>query len=233
MAEAQNPFADPLRFERRVPECAIVIFGASGDLTKRKLIPALFQLALDRKLPASFAIIGNSRTPLTDEAFREKMAGEVKEFLESGDFDDEQWARFAANLYYVAGNMNDPALYQAIEAKLAATGQRNILYYLSTQPSYYGTVAAGLVVLGLLAIKRGTVPPGAASAPPPEAMVLPPRQDRAIVTFSNRSWPTSPTHRSPVLGSKLKRHGMRKPDAQISGRTGAADFRYGFDSGIA
>ena len=59
MAEAQNPFADPLRFERRVPECAIVIFGASGDLTKRKLLPALYQLAADRKLPASFAVIGN------------------------------------------------------------------------------------------------------------------------------------------------------------------------------
>src|SRR5580692_3553372 len=90
MTEAQNPFADPLRFERRVPECAIVIFGASGDLTKRKLMPALYQLALDRKLPASFAIIGNSRTPLTDEAFREKMAGEVKQFLENSSFDPEQ-----------------------------------------------------------------------------------------------------------------------------------------------
>jgi glucose-6-phosphate 1-dehydrogenase len=155
MAEAQNPFADPLRFERRVPECAIVIFGASGDLTKRKLIPALYQLALDRKLPASFAIVGNSRTPLTDEAFRAKMAGEVKQFLESGDFDEEQWAHFAANLHYIAGDMNDPALYQAIGAKLAAVGQRNVLYYLSTQPSYYSTVAAGLGASGLGVSKDG------------------------------------------------------------------------------
>src|SRR5580692_6414126 len=106
MAEAQNPFADPLRFERRVPECSIVIFGASGDLTKRKLIPALYQLALDRRLPPNVAIIGNSRTALTDEAFRSKMGAEVPQFLESGSFDAELWARFAANLHYVPGNMN-------------------------------------------------------------------------------------------------------------------------------
>jgi glucose-6-phosphate 1-dehydrogenase len=149
MAEAQNPFADPLRFERRVPECAIVIFGASGDLTKRKLMPALYQLALDRKLPASFAVIGNSRTPLTDEAFRDKMAVEVKQFLESESFDPTLWTHFAANLHYVAGDMNDPALYQAIGAKLAAVGMKNVLYYLSTQPSYYSTVAAGLGASGL------------------------------------------------------------------------------------
>jgi glucose-6-phosphate 1-dehydrogenase len=149
MAEAQNPFADPLRFERRVPECAIVIFGASGDLTKRKLMPALYQLALDRKLPASFAIIGNSRTALTDEAFREKMAGEVRQFLEGSSFDPELWTHFAANLHYVAGDMNDPALYKAIGEKLAAVGQRNVLFYLSTQPSYYSTVAAGLGAAGL------------------------------------------------------------------------------------
>jgi glucose-6-phosphate 1-dehydrogenase len=155
MPEAQNPFADPLRFERRVPECAIVIFGASGDLTKRKLMPALYQLALDRKLPASFAIIGNSRTPLTDEAFRDKMAEEVKQFLEGGTFDPEQWKNFAANLHYIAGNMNDPGMYKAIADKLAATGQRNILYYLSTQPSYYGPVATALGAAGLGALSPG------------------------------------------------------------------------------
>jgi glucose-6-phosphate 1-dehydrogenase len=155
MPEVQNPFADPLRFERRVPECAIVIFGASGDLTKRKLMPALYQLALDRKLPASFAIIGNSRTPLTDEAFRDKMGEEVKQFLESGSFDPEQWANFAANLHYIAGNMNDPGMYKAIGEKLAATGQRNILYYLSTQPSYYGPVATALGAAGLGALSPG------------------------------------------------------------------------------
>src|SRR5580704_13015625 len=114
MTEAQNPFADPLRFERRVPECALVIFGANGDLTKRKLLPALYQLALDRRLPASFAIVGTSRTALDDGTFRSKMRDEVKQFLESGNFDEQLWTHFAANLHYVAGDMNDPALYQTI-----------------------------------------------------------------------------------------------------------------------
>jgi glucose-6-phosphate 1-dehydrogenase len=70
MADPANPFSDPLRFERRVPECAMVIFGANGDLTKRKLLPALYRLAYDRRLPASFAIVGTSRTAMTDDVFR-------------------------------------------------------------------------------------------------------------------------------------------------------------------
>ena len=59
-----NPFEDPLRFERKVPECAVVIFGANGDLTKRKLLPALYQLAHERRLPPGIAILGN--LPHTD-----------------------------------------------------------------------------------------------------------------------------------------------------------------------
>ena len=102
MTEVRNPFADPLRFERRVPECAIVIFGAAGDLAKRKLLPALYRLAYDRRLPASFAILGNSRTPMSDDDYRERMRDAVKQFSEDGAFDEELWKRFAANLHYVA-----------------------------------------------------------------------------------------------------------------------------------
>src|SRR5438045_9608087 len=115
MADGRNPFADALRFERRVPECAIVIFGANGDLTKRKLLPALYRLALDRKLPGSFAIVGNSRTQMSDDAFREHMREAVKQFSDGGDFDDGLWRRFAKNIYYTPGDMNDPALYSSIE----------------------------------------------------------------------------------------------------------------------
>ena len=90
-----NPFADPLRFERQVPECAIVIFGANGDLTKRKLIPSLYRLAYERRLPATVSILGTSRTPLSDDDFRGKMRDSVKEFLEDSPFDEDQWADFA------------------------------------------------------------------------------------------------------------------------------------------
>ncbi|OYW13503.1 MAG: glucose-6-phosphate dehydrogenase, partial [Acidobacteriia bacterium 12-62-4] len=94
MADA-NPFQDPQRFERRVPPCAVVIFGANGDLTKRKLVPSLYRLAIERRLPQGFAIVGTSRTPLSDEAFREKMEASVREHLENSHFDEAVWEEFA------------------------------------------------------------------------------------------------------------------------------------------
>ena len=76
-----NPFQDPLRFERRVPECTVVIFGANGDLTKRKLLPALYRLMYERRLSPGFAVVGISRTPMSDDQFREKMRDEVRRRL--------------------------------------------------------------------------------------------------------------------------------------------------------
>ena len=98
MAEA-NPFQDPLRFERRVPPCAVVIFGANGDLTKRKLIPALYRLAYERRLTQSFATIGNSRTAMSDDDYRAKMRESVKQFLEDSPFDEALWDDFAKRLF--------------------------------------------------------------------------------------------------------------------------------------
>src|SRR5579871_3670612 len=113
----ENPFQDSLRFERRVPECAVVIFGANGDLTKRKLLPALYRLAYDRRLSAGFAVVGISRTAMSDEAFREKMKEAVKEFSEDTTFDETVWSAFAAGLFYVAGDIGDDALYHSLAAK--------------------------------------------------------------------------------------------------------------------
>ncbi|MBZ5578377.1 MAG: glucose-6-phosphate dehydrogenase [Acidobacteriia bacterium] len=149
-----NPFEDPLRFERRVPECAVVIFGANGDLTKRKLIPALYRLAYDRRLSAGFAVVGISRTPMSDEQFREKMQEAVQSFSEDTEFAPDVWEGFARGLFYVAGDVNDSELYQRLGRKLAeiensrSTGG-NVLFYLSTQPSQYATAALGLGSAGL------------------------------------------------------------------------------------
>src|SRR5271157_3983888 len=107
----ENPFQDPLRFERQAPECAIVIFGANGDLAKRKLMPALYRLAYDRRLSAGFAAIGVSRTPLSDDQYREKMLAAVREFSEDTKIDDAVWGAFARGLFYVAGDAGDAALY--------------------------------------------------------------------------------------------------------------------------
>ena len=127
----------------------MVIFGANGDLTKRKLLPALYRLAYDRRLPASFAIIGNSRTDLGDDEFRNNMRDAVQKFSEDTAFDPDLWSRFAKNIYYIAGDMNDPSMYQAIGKRIGEIERHNVLFYLSTQPSYYGAVAEQIGAAGL------------------------------------------------------------------------------------
>ena len=132
----------------------MVIFGATGDLTKRKLLPALYRLAYDRRLSAGFAVVGVSRTPMTDEAFRQRMLEAVKQFSEDTTFDADVWNAFAAGLFYVPGDIGDAAAYQKLAAKLAEietarhTGG-NVLFYLSTQPSQYARAAQGLGAAGL------------------------------------------------------------------------------------
>jgi glucose-6-phosphate 1-dehydrogenase len=155
--QPENPFHDALRFERRVPECAIVIFGANGDLTKRKLMPALYRLAFDRRLSAGFAVIGISRTALSDDDFREKMRDAVKQFSEDTRFDEELWNTFAAGLFYLPGDVGDPQLYSHLADKLTQleasrhTGG-NVLFYLSIQPSQYAQAAQGI---GTARLARG------------------------------------------------------------------------------
>lgn len=149
-----NPFQDPLRFERRVPPCAIVIFGANGDLAKRKLLPALYRLAYERRFPQGFAIIGNSRTPMSDEQFRDVMKTSVRTFLEDSPFEEDLWADFAQGLFYTAGDLTDPTMYAELKARLGEIGEArgtsgNVLYYLSTQPSHYIPVIEQLGAAGL------------------------------------------------------------------------------------
>ena len=149
-----NPFQDPLRFERRVPECTVVIFGANGDLTKRKLLPALYRLMYERRLSPGFAVVGISRTPMSDDQFREKMRESVQKYLEDSPFDNDVWAGFSQGLYYMAGDVSDPAAYAQLATRLAGIEQSrrtggNVLFYLSTQPSQYAAAAKGLGAAGL------------------------------------------------------------------------------------
>ncbi len=150
----ENPFQDPLRFERRVPECAVVIFGANGDLTKRKLLPALYRIAYERRLAPGFAVVGISRTEMSDDQFREKMRESVAQFLEDSPFDEDVWNAFAQSLFYVAGDLNDAALYASLSAKLKEIEESrhtggNVIFYLSMQPSYYAAAAQELGRAGL------------------------------------------------------------------------------------
>jgi glucose-6-phosphate 1-dehydrogenase len=151
---AANPFQDPLRFERRMPECAVVIFGATGDLNQRKLMPALYRLMYERRLAPGFAIVGVSRTPLPDAEFRARMRGAVQKHLENSPFDEGIWSSFCQGLFYVPGDVHDTELFHRLAAKLDEIDKArhtggNVLFYLSTQPSQYAPAAKGLGAAGL------------------------------------------------------------------------------------
>jgi glucose-6-phosphate 1-dehydrogenase len=140
---------DPLRFNRKTPPCAAVIFGANGDLTKRKLLPALYRLAWEGRLAPGFAIVGISRTAMSDDEFRENMRTSVAKFLEDSPFDEDLWKSFAQGLFYMAGDVADPNMYDRLAACLKEVEQSrqtgsNILFYLSTQPSQYAQIAEGI-----------------------------------------------------------------------------------------
>ena len=144
-----NPLEDLLRFQKPVSPCSMVIFGANGDLTKRKLLPALYRLAYERRLPTGFSVVGVSRTEMTDEAFREKMRESVQEFLEDSPFDNDLWTDFERGLFYMAGDVNDAGMYRHLGEVLDGVDKQrqtngSVLFYLSTQPSQYARIAAGL-----------------------------------------------------------------------------------------
>src|SRR5947209_4411924 len=102
-----NPLREGLH-EGRIPEPAtMVIFGASGDLTRRKLVPALYSLARDRLLPARFAVVGYARKPMNDAAFRDDMRKGCDEFARRRPVDPEQWATFANHIFYQEGSYDD------------------------------------------------------------------------------------------------------------------------------
>ena len=146
--------ADPLRYDLPVEPAVVVIFGATGDLNRRKLMPALYRLAHERRLPAAFAVLGVSRSPLTDEAFRSRMRESVELFLENSPFDAGLWDDFERGLFYASGDIGDPALYGRIRERLSEIADArgtggNVLFYLSTQPSQYEPAARGIGEAGL------------------------------------------------------------------------------------
>jgi len=132
----------------------MVIFGASGDLTKRKLIPALYNLSRDGLLSGDFAVIGVSRRDMTHEEFRAKLGEELGEHLPS-DIDPDLWAKLRDRLYYSAGDVNDPACYERLSElmrELDAKHQTksNYFYYLATAPRFFSPVVAQLGQAGLV-----------------------------------------------------------------------------------
>ncbi|HWO00850.1 MAG TPA: glucose-6-phosphate dehydrogenase, partial [Blastocatellia bacterium] len=142
-SNAVNPLREGMRLERAADPCALVIFGASGDLTKRKLVPALYRLTQQRLLPAEFAIIGFARSPMSHEEFRAKMKEAIATYSEAKTVDEAVWQSFAQGIFYLAGDINNAESYRQLSALLEQVDRErgtagNRVLYLSTSPSLYG-----------------------------------------------------------------------------------------------
>jgi glucose-6-phosphate 1-dehydrogenase len=135
--------------------CVLVIFGASGDLTKRKLIPALYNLALEKRLPERFSVVGFARSDMSDGDFRNKMREAVSEFSRTGLKDEQVWQQFASTLYYVRGDYNEPGAYQRLKSMIDGfdRGSRVLpvrVFYLAMPPDLYAPVIERMAAVGLV-----------------------------------------------------------------------------------
>ncbi len=143
----------------RADGCLFVIFGASGDLTRRKLLPALYNLAESGLLPESFAVIGVARPRQSDDEFRSEMRKQVAS-AEADGIDDALWNRIAPRLTYISGEFADGALYERVRAAIDAARQAhgiplNVLFYFAIPPDLFASVATRLAAAGLTAETDG------------------------------------------------------------------------------
>jgi glucose-6-phosphate 1-dehydrogenase len=134
--------------------CTIVIFGASGDLTSRKLIPALYHLFKEQQLPSSFRVVGFARREKTDASWRQELRAALDQFSRTKPVDEKVWSAFAENLFYCRGDLTEDAAYQKLEAQLTGFGsgplRENLLFYLAISPSQFGEVIEQVHRAGLL-----------------------------------------------------------------------------------
>src|SRR5574341_929668 len=140
IAGSSLPKADP---------CVIVIFGALGDLAKRKLVPALFHLAGAGCLSSRFKVLGVAREQLSDEEYRERIRSGAASAKETGEISDAQWRAFSGCLHYLPGDLTNVETYRRIAARLEQItlqegASQNRLFYLSTPPSLAPAIVNGL-----------------------------------------------------------------------------------------
>ena len=151
---ADSHLVDDASDSHPAPPCILVVFGATGDLTKRKLLPALFNIAKSGLLSDRLGIVGFALDQLDDNKFRELISAEMGEFV-GPHFDRQVWdERFAKRLYYVQGGFEDAAAFQRLKECLARVDtecgtEGNYLFYLAVPPSFFGKIVAQLSGAGL------------------------------------------------------------------------------------
>ena len=139
--------------------CIMVIFGAAGDLTRRKLIPALYNLAKAELLSREFAILGIAHTPMSDDEFRKKLSEDIRNYTGS-EIDSDIWEWFTRRLHYINGDFQDKNIYSQLKTTLEKLDQEhsthgNYFFYLATAPNYFGTIVEQLASAGLMEEKDG------------------------------------------------------------------------------
>src|SRR6266404_5576526 len=135
------------------PPCVLVIFGAAGDLTKRKLIPSLYHLKKSNLLPDNFAVIGVARAVINDEEFRKRLGDDLHQFT-SDEIDLDAWRWLEERLYYLSGDFDDDQTFVRLKARLSKVDaerntQGNYFFYLATAPDYFAPVVQRLGSAGL------------------------------------------------------------------------------------
>ncbi|HEU4383434.1 MAG TPA: glucose-6-phosphate dehydrogenase [Anaeromyxobacteraceae bacterium] len=155
-----NAEKGPATLQRPGDPCAIVIFGVRGDLTRRKLLPALYNLRCNGLLPREFAILGAGRRETDDAGLREELGQAMRTFA-TRPVAEEVWADFRDRLHYVRGDIEDSATYRRIADRLAELEREhrtggNVLFYLATPPGEFAAVARGLGTAGLMQEPNGT-----------------------------------------------------------------------------
>lgn len=155
MAEdrVKNPLRDGQRLQRIPDPLTMVIFGASGDLTARKLVPALYELARQRLLPMGFAVVGVSRTPMSHEDFRDRMRQAVEKFR-GEKVEAPVWESFAEGFYYQAGDSKAPGTYEELKSFLRQLDSEhrtegNRIFYLATAPTLFPVIVERLGDAGM------------------------------------------------------------------------------------
>ncbi len=147
-------FEIPVLTDAPSDPCLMVIFGASGDLTKRLLLPSLFNLYCDGLLPQSFAILGMAMDDYEDASFRIKMGADVRQYSRRQAFDDAAWDKFCACIHYQQGRFDDHDAFGQLQRRLTDLDSRfntggNILFYMATPPVVFGMISSGLSSVGL------------------------------------------------------------------------------------
>jgi glucose-6-phosphate 1-dehydrogenase len=146
---AEQALGDPLFRERKVDPCVVVIFGVTGDLSKRKLVPALYNLMAGGSLPEKIGIVGVSRAGIPTDQMRERFRESTAHLGRRKAIDPEVWTRFASALDFVNGQIDDPKTYADLKEKLASIDrergtQGNRIFYLATPPEAFRVILENL-----------------------------------------------------------------------------------------